>query len=83
MVVEQHHRLACGFLGKAVELLAADHFLAVLGPREHFGRVEHTELEAALESPAKVHVKVSLADKALLETLYEAHHHLSALEVGA
>ena len=83
LVLKEHHRLAGGLCGEFVECLAADDVGAELGPGQHVGGVEHSQLEAAGERLAQVLVEQLLVDHSLLEGLGERHEHLAALEVGA
>ena len=62
-------------------LLAAYHVLTEVGPWNLVGRVEHAQLEAAQEGLAQVHVKVGLADEALVEGVAEGDECHAALQV--
>ena len=64
-------------------LLAADDVGAELGPRQHVGRVEHTQFETSLQRLAQVLVEVAFLDESLLQTVGQVHHHLTALQVCA
>ena len=62
-------------------LFAADHIRSKSCPWKHFRRVEHTELETAVEGSAEVAVEHIFLDEAFLKTFLEDLEHSSALEV--
>ena len=83
VVLEEHHGFAGCLHGQGVMFGAADNFGFQARPGQFFGRVEHTQFEAAPEHIAEGIVDVGLADKALLQAFLEETEAAAALQVGA
>ena len=62
---------------------AAEVVQSEVGPREHLGRIEHTELEAGAEDAADVHVDVGLGDEAPLDGFGQGLVGGTALDIRA
>jgi hypothetical protein len=63
-------------------LFAADYVRSEPCPWKHFRRIEHTELETAVECPAEVVVEYIFLDEAFLKSFLKDLEHSSALKVS-
>ena len=83
LVLQEHDGLPGGFGGQDGVGVAAQLFLAQLGPGKLFGRVEHSQLEAGFQDTAQVHVYFGFGNKSLLNGLGEGFEAGAAFHVGA
>ncbi len=82
LVFQKYHGLGRSLHGLRVMLLAADDFRAQPRPREHSGRVEHSQFEAGTQCTAKVDIQIRLLDETLLEGVDQGCETVAALKVG-